>query len=213
MVAWPGCLLWVLPLTCVTQFFMLTTFGPDTGASPVPWPPLLMYYAVFFGFGMLCFGRQAFESTACRLWPLSLLLAIPVFILGVYGYDQRTELFDPSQNASLSSFLEYHLLCTVFSSFYPWLMIFGLIGVFRKYCAAENRRVRYLSDASYWLYIAHLPLVMLLQIWIANATWPSGLKLLSICVLTTALLLGMYEYGVRYTWIGTMLNGRKFRDK
>ena len=29
---------------------MITDFGPDTAGSPIPWPPLFFYYAVFFGF-------------------------------------------------------------------------------------------------------------------------------------------------------------------
>ena len=91
-------------------------------------------------------------------------------------------------------------------------MIFGLIGAFRKFCSAENRSIRYLSDASYWLYIAHLPVAMLLQIWIANAPWPGALKLICICTITTLFLLAIYEVAVRYTWIGAMLNGRKYRS-
>ena len=32
-----------------------------------------------------------------------------------------------------------------------------------------------------------------------------------ICGITIAILLVIYEYGVRYTFIGTMLNGKKYR--
>ena len=53
---------------------------------------------------------------------------------------------------------------------------------------------------------------MLLQIWIADAAWPGGVKLLGICIVTLALLLAVYEFAVRYTWIGAMLNGRKSRE-
>ena len=55
MVTWPGCLLWLVPLTTIPQFFMITDFGPDTAGSPIPWPPLFSYYAVFFGFGAACY--------------------------------------------------------------------------------------------------------------------------------------------------------------
>ena len=212
MVSWPLCLIWVVPLTIVPQFFMITDFGPDTAASPIPWPPLLLYYSVFFGFGALSYGRKSFESTAGRFWAIALILAIPILILGVSEYSERGSLFVPSQTTSLSTFLRHHLLCTIFSVLYAWLMIFGLIGVFRKYCSRENPRIRYLSDASYWLYIAHLPITWLLQIWIADAALPGLVKLLGICVVTTLLLLAIYEIAVRYTWIGAMLNGRKSRN-
>tara|TARA_Y100001960_G_C14698641_1_gene840391 strand:+ start:255 stop:833 length:579 start_codon:yes stop_codon:yes gene_type:complete len=192
---------------------MITDFGPDTAASPIPWPPLLFYYSVFFGFGALSYGRKSFESTAGRFWPIALILAIPILILGISEYSERGSLFVHSQATSLSTFLRHHLLCTIFSVLYAWLMIFGLIGVFRKFCSKENPRVRYLSDASYWLYIAHLPIIWLLQIWIADAALPGAVKLLGICTVTTVLLLAIYEIAVRYTWIGAMLNGRKYQNK
>jgi len=213
MIAWPGCLVWLVPLTTVPQFFMITDFGPDTAGSPVPWPPLLLYYAVFFGFGGSCFGRGIFENAGRRRWPVTLLLAVPVLLLGLHSYEMRGSLFVPTHSASLSSFLGWNLLCSVLSSLYAWLMIFGLISFSRKCCSGENPRVRYLSDASYWLYIAHLPVIMLLQIWIADAAWPGWLKLLGICIVTLALLLTVYEFAVRYTWMGAMLNGRKTRNQ
>ena len=57
----------------------------------------------------------------------------------------------------------------------------------------------------------HLPPIMLLQIWMADWPWPSVVKVLGICAVSTAALLVIYEYAVRYTWIGTMLNGKKIR--
>jgi hypothetical protein len=52
---------------------------------------------------------------------------------------------------------------------------------------------------------------MLLQIGMADWPWPSAVKFLGICAVTTAVLLVIYEYAVRYTWVGEILNGRKTR--
>ena len=210
-VASPLRLLWLVPLTFVPQFFMVTDFGPDTAASPVPWPPLLVYYAVFFSFGALCYGRGVLEHVAERAWPAYLLLAIPVLLLGLHWYELRGGLFVTAESNELAHLLHNNLLCALFSVLYAWLMIFGLIGLFRRFFSAGNRRIRYLSDASYWLYIIHLPPIMLLQIWVADWPWPSAVKFLLICAVSTAVLLWVYEVAVRYTWIGTMLNGRKTR--
>jgi hypothetical protein len=72
--------------------------------------------------------------------------------------------------------------------------------------------VRYLSDSAYWLYLGHLPLV----IWAQGAAvgWPipGWIKGLIISVGVTGLLLVVYEWGVRYTWVGALLNGRKHRN-
>jgi len=205
-------LLWLVPLTFVPQFFMITDFGPDTAASPIPWPPVLVYYAVFFGFGAVCYGREALEKNIGRRWPISLLLAIPALLLGLHWYELRGSLFVSSESNHLPDLLVNHLLCALFSVLYAWLMVFGLIGLFRRFFSSGKRCIRYVSDSSYWLYVMHLPLVMLLQIWVADWPWPSAIKFLAICTITTVVLLCIYEYAVRYTWVGAMLNGRKSRQ-
>jgi hypothetical protein len=210
-VASPLRLLWLVPLTFVPQFFMVTDFGPDTAASVIPWPPMLAYYAVFFGFGVLCHGQEAFEKKIGHRWPLSLLLAIPALLLALHWYELRGSLFVASESNELSQLLHNNLLCTLFTVLYAWLMIFGLIGLFRRFFPGGNQRIRYVADSSYWLYVMHLPPIMLLQIWMADWPWPSALKFLFICAVSTAVLLVIYEYAVRYTWVGTMLNGKKTR--
>ena len=95
------------------------------------------------------------------------------------------------------------------SALFVWLMIFGLIGMFRQFFSGESSKVRFVSDSAYWLYIAHLPLIQIVQIWVSEWPVPSVLKLAFVCLVTTALLLLSYRYLVRYTLIGTMLNGKR----
>jgi peptidoglycan/LPS O-acetylase OafA/YrhL len=209
-VASPVRLLWLVPLTFVPQFFMVTDFGPDTTASPIPWPPVLAYYTVFFGFGALCYG-EVLKKDVGRRWPLNLLLAIPALLLALHWYELRGSFFISSESNHLPDLLVNHLLCALFSVLYAWLMVFGLIGLFRQFFSGGNRRIRYISDSSYWLYVVHLPPIMLLQIWVSDWPWPSAVKFLGICTVSTVTLLVIYEYAVRYTWIGTMLNGKKIR--
>ena len=204
-------LLWLVPLTFVPQFFMVTDFGPDTAASPIPWPPMLAYYAVFFGFGALCHAQKAFENSIGHRWPVYMLLALPSLLLALHWYELRGGIFATSESKELSQLLYNNLLCTLFSVLYAWLMIFGLIGMFRQFFSKGNRCIRYISDSSYWLYVMHLPPIMLLQIWVSGWPWPSAIKFLAICMVSTGVLLLIYEYAVRYTLIGTMLNGKKTR--
>jgi len=199
IIAMPWCLLWLIPLTLLPQFFMTQTFGVDTATGLFPWPPTLIYYAVFFGFGALCFGRPEFEEKAGRHWVVLFLMALPVLLIGLY-------LFSTQQGGLIS-----HLLRSLCAVVYAWLMVFGMIGFFRRFFASENQRLRYLSDSCYWLYLAHLPLVIALQIWVSNWDVPSFPKFLLVCGLTFAVLIFVYEYAVRYTFVGTVLNGKKTR--
>ena len=104
------------------------------------------------------------------------------------------------------------LLLTACSVAYGWLMIFGFIGFFRAFCSGETPRIRYISDSSYWLYIMHLPVIMLVQDLISTWDLPRILKFLIACAATTLTSLLIYEFMVRYTFIGTLLNGKRTRD-
>ena len=69
--------------------------------------------------------------------------------------------------------------------------------------------VAYLADASYWVYILHLPLVMLAQVWIQDWTGPWWLKLAGVSGGVFAVCLITYELLVRHSFMGRWLNGRR----
>jgi peptidoglycan/LPS O-acetylase OafA/YrhL len=70
---------------------------------------------------------------------------------------------------------------------------------------------RYLADASYWMYLAHLPLVAGIAVWVGH--WPLhwSIKYPLTLALTLLLLLVSYHFLVRPTFIGKMLNGRRYQ--
>ena len=104
-----------------------------------------------------------------------------------------------------------HLLSNLGESLYVWLMVFGSIGLFRRMLSGERTWVRYLSDSAYWLYLVHLPLILLGQ-WFVRE-WPLSpfIKFPLVCGAVTLFLLGTYQLFVRYTPIGTFLNGKRLR--
>jgi peptidoglycan/LPS O-acetylase OafA/YrhL len=88
-----------------------------------------------------------------------------------------------------------------------WCFCFGLMGLFLGRCNVESRPVRYLADASYWIYLAHLPLVIALQEWIVPMRFGAWMKFFAINVVTFAVLIPSYHWFVRFTLLGTVLNG------
>lgn len=195
LVVSPWCLFWVIPLTWWAQTGMEGTFGPGTATGIFPWGVKLGYYAIFFFFGALCFGRGLWEEKVGNYWWMWILAAVPFLVVGrswTHG-----ELATQGQGLA---------------AVYCWLMIIGLMGLFRRFLNDGRRWVRYLSDASYWLYLAHMPLMIVVQILISGWDAPVFLKFGIVLIAPTALLLVIYEYAVRYTWIGVFLNGRKFRN-
>ncbi len=91
-----------------------------------------------------------------------------------------------------------------------WLLGFGLLGAAVRFLDREHTWIRYLADASYWMYLVHLPLLVLFEIPLADLGWPVPVKLLVTWVITTAVLLITYELLVRHTWLGAWLNGRRY---
>jgi peptidoglycan/LPS O-acetylase OafA/YrhL len=71
---------------------------------------------------------------------------------------------------------------------------------------------RYLADASYWLYLIHLPILMTLQVAVSQLDWPWPLKFAAIMLIALPLMFASYQWLVRYSFIGTVLNGRRMRS-
>ncbi|MGA1566672.1 MAG: acyltransferase family protein [Ilumatobacteraceae bacterium] len=205
-------LMWLLvPLTLVPQFMMGESgeekvFGPDTSTELVPAGHVLGYYAVFFTFGALLYGTRNHNGdelvdTVGRHWkimlPLTLVVVLPFGIGATFGYGIAPEVFSGWIPAMSLQVL------------YTWGMIFGLMGLFGTVLAVERRGVRYLSDSAYWLYLAHLPLIITGQAWIRGWEVPASAKFIGLCAISTLILLASYQLFVRYTPIGWLLNGRR----
>jgi peptidoglycan/LPS O-acetylase OafA/YrhL len=86
-------------------------------------------------------------------------------------------------------------------------MSLGLIGLFHRWFSQSGASVAWLADASYWMYLAHVPLVLAAQLAVREWPLPGGIKFLLILVVVTAVLLVTYAWCVRPTIIGRILNG------
>ncbi|SHK23166.1 glucans biosynthesis protein C [Nocardiopsis flavescens] len=92
------------------------------------------------------------------------------------------------------------------------LWTYGLTAFMVKVFSREHAVVRYLADASYWMYLMHLPLLVAIEVPLAGLEWPIMAKLLLTWTVTTALLLGGYQLLVRRTALGRWLNGTRRRS-
>ena len=91
-----------------------------------------------------------------------------------------------------------------------WLMTFAMLGLFRQFFSNPSPTIRYLADSSFWLYLIHLPLQFELSMYLAPWEANGLLKFAIYNVLTFAISLPTYHYLVRPTWIGVLLNGRRY---
>lgn len=197
----PARLLWLLPLTMVVQLFMgvlMPGFGPDVSVGLIPQPHILLYYGIFFAFGAAYFNGDDVDGRLGRWWfvslPLAIFIALPVGVASSFITPNRT-------------------VAAIAQVVYVWAMTFGMIGLFRKFMNSANPTMRYISDSSYWLYVAHLPLVIFLQGIVRDWTVSPFLKFALVCGVSTGILLFSYQTLVRYTWLGRLLNGPRTRPK
>ena len=101
------------------------------------------------------------------------------------------------------------IVAAIFQVSFAWFMSFGMIGLFHRHFQEQRSWVRYLSDSSYWQYLAHIPLIIYVQYLVRDLPLPSVVKVVIIFVATTSVLLLSYQFFVRNTWLGVLLNGRR----
>ena len=90
-----------------------------------------------------------------------------------------------------------------------WFWVFAFIGAAIRYMSYESPVTRYISDASYWIYLMHLGTVSFFMLAIRPYDWHWSIKLAIMLTGSMAILLVTYHYLVRFTWIGAILNGRR----
>lgn len=88
------------------------------------------------------------------------------------------------------------------------LMSFATLIIGKRYLNQNSPVVRYIADASYWIYIVHLPLLFLIQFYLLDVSWNLWVEFLVSSVLTLAIGMLSYVLLVRWTFIGRMLNGK-----
>ena len=91
-----------------------------------------------------------------------------------------------------------------------WLLIFAVTGLFLRYLGGHSALGRYLCDSSYFLYLAHMPVLIAFQLLLRDVALPPLAKIPLVLAATIVVLLPLYRYGVRPTFVGAVLNGRRY---
>lgn len=192
-----------LTLTTAGCLWFMSGWGMDTpDRSLVPHLPVLVVYGGFFAFGWLLHRQPRLVERFARLTLARFVLcgtSIGISLL-LSGY--QADMGHPRIGTFRIGFvLSYAMMM--------WSLVALTIGLFKRFLDRPNRVVRYVADASYWLYLVHLPIVVWLQIAVAELTFHWSLKLPLISTLTVAIALVTYDLFVRSSLIGQTLNGKK----
>jgi len=92
-----------------------------------------------------------------------------------------------------------------------WCWIFFFMGAGIQFFNHESALRRYIADASYWVYIVHVPVIVFLQTLVMDVPLHWSIKFPCILLVTSVICFWTYEHWVRYSCIGRTLNGIRVR--
>ncbi len=197
----------VLILALITTPMLLTmnSWGVDTPKeSLLPHLPTTLLFGFQFGLGWLLHRQPRLldEFARDRLLPMivGLLMVWPT----TFGVDWLR-----GHGITPASAPWVRWVHTVLYALMMWGFVLGFLGAFIRFRRTPSAAWRYIADASYWIYLIHLPLVVWLQILVARWPQPWTVKYPLIVLIAMPVLFLSYHFLVRSTFIGAQLNGRR----
>ena len=88
-------------------------------------------------------------------------------------------------------------------------MTFGLLSLYQDRFAQPSAFGRYVSDASYWIYLIHFPLLIAVAGALTVAPLSAGVKYLLTVAVVVPIIVLTYHCGVRSTRFGRLITGAK----
>ena len=205
-------------LLMLAAALLLAARGGDE-SKPI-WPPNvpdLLYAALFFLYGHGLWPRRQLldrlrgRSRLAGLWTAG-MLAYAVHVAALGARDQGLA----GTAVGIVTVVD-----TLAYGSAAVLLSLALVGSFAVRLRTPRRWVRWMADSSYWIYLMHLPVVAFLTFWLAHPDvsgrltaltgfdWGPELKFSVAFVATSVVGVVSYRYLVRYTPLGTLLNGKR----
>ena len=176
---------------------------PD-GSARTAWLGLPLL--TFFLFGWLLYRYREvlplFAAQANRLVLLA-VLATPITV-----WASRVRLIAQGEHDAVIG-----VVAGLGNSVLAACMTCGLLGLFQSRLDQPSAFWRYVSDASYWIYLVHFPLVLFVAAALAVTDLPAVIKYLLTIGIVLPIVLGSYQLLVNGTRLGGILIGGRRKAK
>ncbi len=209
--------LWlVIPALSIPGYFLAIGY---TGYLPAPdsltpqfWPFAL--YGVYYLLGWFLFQNMHvidkmgigiwWKTTAAVVLYLLLLQSLPTI---------NIEELNTGNLISLKPSFSDSIIIAVVEAYLAFYLVSICLYLGKKCLSQASTQMRYISDASYWVYIVHLPIAVFMQVMLIEVQISIWIKMAAVLLVTLSLSFLSYQLLVRHTPIGWMLNGRKKKAK
>lgn len=171
---------------------------PTPGFTLLPQAHSLFIYGYVFALGWALDRQRGLLNAIAQRWAFNGVLGLVCVVACLVAYGRSAQ-WAGHPAITLVLAVTYGLAVVA------WTLAF--VGLGTRFFQQPNPLVRYMADASYWMYIAHLPLVIWLQTAFMLAPLHWSVKFVLINVLCFAASLTTYHWWVRSTRLGRLLNG------
>jgi surface polysaccharide O-acyltransferase-like enzyme len=202
-------ILLVLPLLMVPA--MLAVPAPHPAAEKF-YPELWSFgfYGLFFILGSLIFFKQSLLDELEHYENILLVVSIIAFTT-FYSLLPTTIPFEELMTVMTGGFEPTlsHLIPAICEATIAVYMTIYCLLLGRKFLNKPNKTLKLISDSSYWVYLIHMPILLMIQFALTDIHMNMWFKFFISTSFTFLVAMLSYLLLVRWTPIGWLLNGRK----
>ncbi len=205
--------LWIIPLFMIPSLYHIDVpWGGPMHIIPRLWP--FGHFGIFFLLGWHFFYHQDYpDKFKKHLWVMIIfsIIATAYYLYYTPEYYLNLRSGGPAKENFMEILLSRKMTLVALEAYLSvFLTIIALI-LGKRYLDFSNKKIRFISDSSYWIYLIHFPLVTFIQVFFVTAPFSGYFKLIISSAILFCIGLITYRYMIRYSFIGTMLNGKRTR--
>jgi fucose 4-O-acetylase-like acetyltransferase len=158
-----------------------------TASAVTPDNSMIGFYLIIFLLGWFGFQNQLLITNFRKYW----YLFLTVGVIGYFAHLATSEQLD----------FDYRVIYYGASL----NLSFAILGLIQIFITKPNLIVSYFSQGSYWIYIIHLPIVLLILTLLDGFNFPMVMRFVIVLIFTILLTVASYQFLVRHKAIGRLL--------
>lgn len=180
------------------SYFLMKSHWVDAPFYMYPTISISAYYGIFYFFGWMLFKFKDFTLSKSKSIWLIVIGCTCAIARSYIEVDSHLDIFNLKADAW--TFTPLAVIST-------WSLVLGQIFLFKHLFKKANKKVTYFVEGSYFIYLIHLPIIIVLQIMMApvNLSWVIKFPLVTLLAITFSVLI--YKFAVRGKFTEKFLNG------